>query len=366
MAIKHKKSDDFYAGLCLLAAKRQFPLRVLFELTYSCNFECIHCYNAVEKNKKELDTSQVKEILRYLQKAGSFHVGFTGGEPLVREDIFEILDYAKSLGFRITILTNGYLVNKKTADMIASLGTNLNKVDISFLGADKGTFESITQKKESFTKVKTAIQLLRKRDVDIMIKFTLMKQNKAQLKEIRQMAQDNDCMFKFSPTINARANGDKSPLGHRLSPQEVMMYSGEGLKQRYKEAPDLKSQYGTKKLFRCGAGRSEVSINPYGELKLCPEISQPAYSVLDFGLQAAWSKIKNYVKELENKDYICKRCDLASSCDSCPARMFTEEGGLGICNKYDHERALLRARAMQINDYQSIRKISQANSTSVQ
>ena len=351
MTIKNKTSDDFYTGLYQLADKRQFPLRILFELTYACNFSCIHCYNVVEEKKRELNTAQVKEVLNQLQKSGSFHIGFTGGEPLIRKDIFEILDYAKSLGFCITILTNGYLINSRTADKIASLGTNMNKVDISFLGADKDTFEPITRKKGSFAKVKTAVQLLRKRGVDVMVKFTLMKQNKKQIKRIKAMAHDWGCMFKYSPTLNAKTDGSKSPLEYRLSPQDAMKVA-ESLEKNRQQRPRQKilsqGPPGKEVFFRCGAGKTEASINPYGELKLCPEINRPAYSILDLGLNRTWDRLKKYVDKLEKSDYVCKRCYLANFCNSCPARMFAEEGTMDKCNQYDKEMAVLQAEKYRL------------------
>lgn len=351
MTIKSKDSDYFYSRLYRLAGKKEFPLKVLFELTYACNFNCIHCYNVCE-NKKELSTAGVKKILKQLQEKGTFHVGFTGGEPLLRKDIFEILDYAKRLGLRVTILTNGYLINAKIADKIASLGTNLNKVDISFLGADEKTFESITQKPGSFKKIKKSIQLLRKRNLDLMLKFTLMKQNKKQLKKISQLAKEWDCMFKYSPSLNAKTDGRKGPLQYRLSPEEVTEviedFKGKEKTKEISRKKDLKIRPGKNKFFRCGAGKTEASINPYGELKLCPEINRPVYNILKLGLDKAWAKLKKYGEKLENSDYVCKKCRLAGFCNSCPARMLIEEGSLNKCNQYDRQMAMLRAEEMGI------------------
>jgi len=351
VAIKNKSSDEFYAGLHRVAGERKFPLNVLFELTYRCNFNCVHCYNVKEK-KKELTTPQVKKILTELGKAGCFHVGFTGGEPLVRKDIFEILDHAKRLGFRITILTNGYLVNAGTADKIASLGVNLNKVDISFLGANKETFEGITRKKGSYDKVLNAVKLLKKRGVEVMIKPTLMRQNKDEFFRIKEMADSLGCMFKYSPTLNAKTDGSKAPLEYRLAPHEI----GEALKpfSKGKSKPrphrPIKILPGKNKFFRCGSGKTEASINPYGELKLCPEINRPVYKILEMSLPGAWKSLMLFVEKLEKAEYACKKCHLASFCNSCPARMLVEEGSLDKCNQYDKEFALLRAKENGFKD----------------
>ncbi|MFA7115123.1 MAG: radical SAM protein [Candidatus Omnitrophota bacterium] len=346
MAIKSKKSDDFYRDLYRLANNKRFPLKVLFEITYKCNFNCVHCYNVKNNKRKEIKTDEVKQILKQLARAGCFHVGFTGGEPLLREDIFEILEFTKSLGLRITILTNGYLIDKKTADKISKLGVNLNKVDISFLGANKETFENITRKPGSFAKVKNAIKLLRSRNVEVMIKPTLMKQNKDEFLRIKKMAEKFGCMYKFSPTLNAGSDGSKGPLKYRLSPEEVIktLESFSLISDKNNRAGEIKRIKGKKRVFRCGSGCTEASLNPYGELKLCPEINEPAFDILSRSLEAAWKDLKKFVKDLEKTDYVCKNCYLSAFCNTCPARMFVEGGSLKICNQYDKELAIIKAK----------------------
>ena len=343
--MKSRTSDKFYSRLYGLAGKREFPLKVLFELTYACNFQCVHCYN-VKEAKNELGTSQVKGILKELARSGCFHVGFTGGEPFTRKDIFEILDFAKRSGFRITILTNGYLIDRKAADKIAALGTSLNKVDISVLGGDKKTFESVTRKKGSFANAEKTIKLLKQRGVCVMIKSGFMRQNKGGFGKIREMAASSGCMFRYSPILNAKTDGSKGPLKHRLSPEEVIELSNEfrGVKKKPGAKTPARISPGKNRFLRCGSGRTEASINPYGELKLCPDINQTVYDIRQLGLDRAWKKLKEYVKSLEGGDYACKSCYLAGFCNSCPARMVVEEGDLNKCNMYDRDLAILYAK----------------------
>ncbi|MFH1381236.1 MAG: radical SAM protein, partial [Candidatus Omnitrophota bacterium] len=111
MIIKKENSSGFYRDMSFAARNSKFPLKAMFELTYRCNFRCVHCYVAADKKKKELGIEEVKVILDQLKKAGCFHVGFTGGELFLRKDIFKILNYAKQSGFRISILTNGFLID---------------------------------------------------------------------------------------------------------------------------------------------------------------------------------------------------------------------------------------------------------------
>ena len=312
MVIKKDNSDKFYHKITSLALRHKFPLKAMFELTYRCNFRCIHCYAVSDKKKKELTTAEIKQVLDQLKDAGCFHIGFTGGEPLIREDIFEILNYAKINGFRISLLTNGFLIDKNMAKKIASLGTSLNRVDISVLGATKDTFEKITRKKGSFEKVINSIRLLKDEGVDVQIKSTLMKPNKDEFLMIKKLSERFDTMFRYSPTINPRINGDKSPLKYQVAPVQVYelrkkLNSSRKLINEEELEGRSSENLGRKNLFRCGAGQSEVTISPYGEMNLCLEIHYPRYNILKGSFEEGWKILKEYVQNFRPpKGYFCK------------------------------------------------------------
>jgi len=350
MAIKKESSDNFYQKMRCLAARRGFPLKAMFEVTYRCNFKCVHCYTARDNEKKELSTEEVKTVLDELRANGCFHVGFTGGEPLIRKDIFDILDYAKSGGFRISLLTNGSLIDKKTAGRIASLGTSLNRVDISILGAVKETFENITGKKDSFAKVMRSIKLLKDAGADVQIKATLMKPNQGEFLKIRELAEKFKTMFRYSAVINPRINGDKTPLQYQVDPKDVYkintsLSSPAGVINERPGAEWNAENIGRKNLFKCGAGRSEVTISPYGEMRLCLEMPYPRYDILRENFREGWKRLRGFVADFElPRDYICGKCVLASFCQWCPARGFLVSGSLTGCSKQDRDAALVEAR----------------------
>jgi MoaA/NifB/PqqE/SkfB family radical SAM enzyme len=106
--IRSQSYNNFWQNIHCSGKKHAFPLRVMFELTYRCNFKCPHCYVPFKYRKcKELETKEVFAILDQLKDIGCFYLGFTGGEPFMRKDILDILWYAKKKGFEIIIYTNG-------------------------------------------------------------------------------------------------------------------------------------------------------------------------------------------------------------------------------------------------------------------
>lgn len=353
MPIKQGTSDKFYREMNSLAREKKIPSRVMFELTYSCNFRCIHCYVSSDNKKKELGTQEVFSILDQLKDAGAFHIGFTGGELFLRKDIFEILNHAKKCGFRISLLTNGYLIDKTVAKKIASLGTSLNRVDISVLGARENTFESITGVRGSFKKVMKAIKLLKNEGVDVQVKATLMKPNKDEFLEIKNLARKMRCLFRYGPSISRKADGNDVTLQYQVAPDEIpgikKLLSGD--KKAIDDSEDSRRMIkttaaGRRSLFHCGAGQTEVTISPYGEMNFCLEIHYPEYKILESSLEDCWGKLKSLVENIKlPKEYECGTCEIARFCHWCPAKAWLIKKDFFTCDPESKSMAMAEAKA---------------------
>lgn len=103
--IKKIKAEKFWLELSKKTRKKSIPFRATIELTYRCNLKCVHCYITEDKFKKELSLNEICSILDQLADLGCLHLSITGGEIFIREDIFEILTYAKKKGFKFPLLT---------------------------------------------------------------------------------------------------------------------------------------------------------------------------------------------------------------------------------------------------------------------
>jgi MoaA/NifB/PqqE/SkfB family radical SAM enzyme len=352
MVIKKQTSDEFYAAIKTHARERKIPSRVMFELTYRCNFRCLHCYLSPDK-KKELGTEEVFSILCQLKDAGTFHIGFTGGEIFLRRDIFEILAYAKKCGFRMSLFTNGFLINKNIAQKIAALGTSLNRVDISVLGANPKTFEEITGVKGSFNKIIDSIKLLKNEGVVVQLKTTLMTPNKDELGEIKSLAKRLDCLFRYGLTMSRKTDGSEGPLQYQVSPDEVFRIKRQlagdesAIDQKQEGQPALKTKAkGRRSLFHCGAGQTEVTISPYGEMNLCLEIHYPRYDILKTSLKECWEKLNGLVENVKLPEkYRCGTCAIAGFCHWCPAKAWHLKKDFFTCDPESKKMALCEAGA---------------------
>ena len=196
------------------AKEKGFPLRVMFELTYRCNFKCKHCYVPISYRKKgELKTKEVFSILEELRDIGCFYLGFTGGEPFIRKDIIDILRYAKKKDFELIIYSNGSLINEEIAQELQRLRPN--KVDIPIPAMSKHAFEQVTRIPSSHKRVFSAINLLHKRGVNLGFKTCVLKENESEIKNIQDFAHSLNALHRLDDMLSRRLDGSKEPYRYR-------------------------------------------------------------------------------------------------------------------------------------------------------
>jgi radical SAM protein with 4Fe4S-binding SPASM domain len=342
------------------AARKVFPIKAMFELTYRCNLKCRHCYvvpSAADEGRKELETKQVFEILDQLTGAGCLNAGFTGGEPFLRNDIFEILGYAQHKGLNVMVLTNGSLITPKKADRLKGLG--VNKIDISFHTTNQDTFDWFTKTAGTYKKVLRSVGLLRKRGIEVFLKTTAMTINKNDLVKIRHLAvEEFGAHFRLSHEVTPAWGGGKEPVRFCLAPEEmrrIMEAIQEDTETEFEKLDALdkenrKPRRGRRKayqkkhdrLFNCGAGRTEVVISPYGEMRLCLDIPEPNYNILEGNFSEGWKRLSDYVRQTQpGLSYRCGDCDLVEYCRFCPARGWLACGDISACPPYCRQVAEL-------------------------
>ena len=147
------------------------PVHVQIEVTWRCNWRCVHCYQD-DHVAQRLDLARLRALFGEMAAAGTMHVIVTGGEPLARRDIFEILEAIRARGMGITLYTNGHLINANIAERLSAY---VGSTEISVLAGEELVHDALTRVAGSFQRVMTAITELRRRNVGVIVKTPLMK-----------------------------------------------------------------------------------------------------------------------------------------------------------------------------------------------
>lgn len=156
---------------------------VIWNLIRRCNLTCKHCYSiSADKDfQGELSTEQVFTVLQDLRDFGSSVLILSGGEPLLRPDIFTISAQAKKMGFYVGLSSNGTLINKKNIAEIAEIGYDY--VGISIDGM-RQTHDKFRRKQGCFDQAMAAIALCRDHGIKVGMRFTLTQDNAHELEQI--------------------------------------------------------------------------------------------------------------------------------------------------------------------------------------
>jgi pyrroloquinoline quinone biosynthesis protein E len=168
-------------------AKIAPPLWLLAEVTYRCPLHCVFCYNPVNyaANKKELSTEQWKDVLRQARKLGAAQLGFSGGEPLVRDDLEELIGDAHQLGYYTNLITSGVGLTEARISKMKELG--LDHIQLSFQDSTKEMNDFLSSTKTFDLKSRVAA-LIKKYDYPMVLNVVLHRYNLDHIGRIIEMA----------------------------------------------------------------------------------------------------------------------------------------------------------------------------------
>jgi MoaA/NifB/PqqE/SkfB family radical SAM enzyme len=161
------------------------PVRVYYELTLKCNLKCNLCFNSSGKPRNyEITTQEVLRSLEKLREANVIDIRFSGGEITQHPDWYEILKYAKNLGFVVSCNTNGVYKNKEVVGKLLAL--SLNQITVSVDGIKDG--HERNRGKNNYNKTVNALQMLSEGKASIRINTLVSKWSIAQMEQIIELA----------------------------------------------------------------------------------------------------------------------------------------------------------------------------------
>ena len=342
--IKNNLRENGYAWLCkrswqyvLIHLSQLFhrplcgPALGSIMVTYRCNLHCQMCdmpHKASlhqQLNENEFTTHQFKEIIHQFAKLGTPGIGFTGGEPLLRKDIFELLAETRRHGMVANLNTNGLMLDDVAAQKIIS--TDIDSVNISLDGATPVTHDRIRRSQGAFVKTVDAISRLahykRKYDSRLRIK-TVTVLNETNIDEIpqilklgRQLCADcveiipqqffSDQLLSGQPPsdIHAKIDALLEYLQHDKTLMDMLENSPAHLKLFKSSFAALPSP------IRCSAGYNSLAVDCYGNVFPCvPWINRGKISgnIREESLFQLWKSVE-YQQQRE-ETVRCRDCYL--------------------------------------------------------
>jgi radical SAM protein with 4Fe4S-binding SPASM domain len=168
-----------------------WPRLVFWETTAACNLTCSHCRRtdvADEVSPDELSGQEAERMIDELSAWGRTILVFSGGEPLMRPDIFHLMSYASEKGLIVALATNGTLIDQDLAKRIRECG--VDRVSISLDGADEATHDEFRRLPGSFESALAGARALRAEGVGLQINVTVAKHNADQLDRMVSLTKD--------------------------------------------------------------------------------------------------------------------------------------------------------------------------------
>lgn len=319
---------------------------VHWELTYRCNEKCTHCYLQVYASHEtvpgELTTDECFQVVDQIAEVGALNLTLSGGEILVRRDFFEIAQYARQKRLLLRLFTNGILIRPQVADRIAAL--HPYAVEISLYSARPELHEAITRRRNSWRLTIQAIRLLRERNVRVIVKTPLMRQNVREIDELQRLAQELDADFRYDMTITPKDGGGMEPLQYRLRYEDLLW-----LMHRQIDASLWVNRLVKGDQRTCGVATKAAVIDPYGNVYPCIETRFKAGNLRQQSLLEIWdySPVWQELGRLTLDELpVCRQCELRHLCVRCHGLALREDGDLRAPARVNCREALARRQAL--------------------
>jgi len=342
---------------------------VAWEVTRSCNLACGHCRASAVRGpyEGELGTEKCLRLLDEIAAIGKPVIILTGGEPLLREDIYDIASYGDRLGLRMVLATNGTFVTEDVAKRLIASG--IRRVSISLDGPDPGSHDLFRGVPGAFEQALAGIAAMKKAGLEFQINTTITQANLAQIREIHDLAHRLEAaahhIFLLVPTGRGKelAAQEITPLAYE---ETLNWFYEEGLgcaiqlkatcaphyyrilHQRQKERrgetqkpasagaangkPAGAEGGGGHPLHTvtrgCLGGSAFCFISHTGQVQPCGYLELDCGQVTQRSFTEIWkdSEIFQNIRDLDLYEGKCGRCEFLRVCGGCRARAYETTG----------------------------------------
>ena len=325
---------------------------VAWEVTRNCNLNCIHCRAAATKGPymNELDTDASLALLDRISEVGKPIVILTGGEPLLRSDIFELARYGTNKGLRMVMAPNGTLITETIAGEMADSG--IKRISISLDGATRESHDRFRQVEGAFDGAIRGIKMAKDAGVDFQINTTITQQNFEELPDIQGLAVNLGAVAHHIFLLVPTGRG-KYIVDQEISDQQYEQALNWFYDQKDKVPLQLKAtcaphyyrilrertrEEGKSVTFKthgldavtrgCLGGIGFCFISHTGIVQPCGFLDINCGNVKESPFKAIWneSEVFKTLRDYSNLKGKCGKCEYRKVCGGCRARAYEATG----------------------------------------
>ncbi len=312
---------------------------ISWNITRACNQACAHCYrDAGTRQEDELTTSVGLALIEEMARAGFRILVLSGGEPLLREDLYELIGKAAACGLRPVLGTNGTLLTTQVAQRLKDRG--VARVGISLDSPEPGPHDQFRGMAGAWEGALAGMRHCRQVGLPFQVHTTVTRRNAERLSDLMHLAESLGAaahhIFFLVPTGRGKQLADeilapeeyeallrllldrqrRSPVEIKptCAPQFMRLAAQEGLPLRFSKG--------------CLAGTAYCVIIPNGEVNPCPYLPVSAGNVREQPFSVIWreSPVLKALREQALRG-ACGDCEYQSLCGGCRARAYFESGG---------------------------------------
>ncbi|MBZ0156293.1 MAG: radical SAM protein [Alphaproteobacteria bacterium] len=331
------------------------PKWIAWEITRRCNLRCVHCRSSSEREAKGHPDFSTEEAFRVLDDISGYAkpvVVLSGGEPLLRKDVFDIAQYGTEKGLRMCLATNGTLVTDTICEKIKASGIRI--VSLSLDGSTGEVHDDFRNEKGAFRGIMNAAGLFRKHGIDFIINSSFTRRNQEEIPRVYRLAKELGAtawyMFMIVPTgrgeeimnelISKEEYEEILDWHYRMEKNEPDMLVRPTCAPHYYRVVLQKSKeeggtfqrrtlkFSTGGSKGCLAGQLICLIDVDGNVLPCSYFPKAAGNIRQQSFKDIWENAELFREMRDFKGYKgrCGSCEYVNVCGGCRARAYAVHG----------------------------------------
>jgi mycofactocin biosynthetic radical S-adenosylmethionine protein MftC len=310
------------------------PICLTWELTYACNLACVHCLSSSgRRDPRELTTAECRSVIDTLERMQVFYVNIGGGEPTVRPDFWELVDYATGHHVGVKFSTNGIKIDPGVARRLAA--SDYVDVQISLDGATAEVNDAVRGAGSYATAIRAMRNLTAAGFEGFKLSVVMTRHNVGQLDQLKALADAHGAQLRLTRLRPSGRGADSWPELHLTAGQQRQLYDwlvAHGEQVLTGDSFFHLAPYGgpLPGLNLCGAGRVVCLIDPVGDVYACPFAIHEEFLAgsvrQDGGFEAVWRDSELFAelrRPAQGEGGACRSCQFYDSCrGGCMAAKF--------------------------------------------